>query len=31
MDAELYHALKEKIQALDTTAIRVTTPGGHKP
>ena len=31
MDAELYHALKEKIQALDTTAIRVTTPEGTSP
>ena len=31
MDPELYHALKEKIQSLDTTATRVTTPGRHQP
>ncbi len=31
MNPELYHALKEKIQSLDTTATRVTTPDGISP
>jgi len=31
MDAELYHTLKEKIQALDTTATRMTFPEGTNP
>jgi hypothetical protein len=31
MNPELYRALKEKIQSLDTTATRVTTPDGTSP
>ena len=31
MDPELYHALKQKIQSLNTTAIRMTTPEGTSP
>jgi precorrin-4 methylase len=31
MDPELYSALKEKIQALNTTAARMTLPEGSSP
>jgi hypothetical protein len=31
MDAELYNALKEKIQSLRTTAARITLPDGTSP
>jgi hypothetical protein len=31
MDPELYHALKEKIQTLSTTAARMTLPEGVSP
>jgi hypothetical protein len=31
MDPELYQAFKEKIQALDTNAVRVTLPEGTSP
>ena len=31
MDAELYHALKEKIQALNTTAARMSLSEGTSP
>jgi precorrin-4 methylase len=31
MDPELYHALREKIQSLDTTATRMTIPEGISP
>jgi hypothetical protein len=31
MDAELYHALKEKIPSLRTTAARITLPDGTNP
>jgi hypothetical protein len=31
MDPELYHAFKEKIQSLDTTAARLTLPEGISP
>ena len=31
MDPELYHALTEKIQALNTTATRMTLPEGTSP
>jgi hypothetical protein len=31
MDPELYHALREKIQSLDTTATRMTIPEGINP
>jgi hypothetical protein len=31
MDSELYHALKEKIQSLGTTAARMTLPEGLSP
>lgn len=31
MDAELYHALKEKIQSLNNTASRMSLPDGTSP
>src|SRR5258707_144195 len=31
MDPELYHALKEKIRSLDTTATRMSLPDGTSP
>jgi hypothetical protein len=31
MDPELYHTLKEKLQALNTTATRMTLPEGTSP
>jgi hypothetical protein len=31
MNPEIYHALKEKIQSLDTTATRLTLPDGTSP
>jgi hypothetical protein len=31
MDPELYNALKQKIQSLDNTATRLTTPEGTNP
>lgn len=31
MDPELYHALKQKIQSLDTTATRMIIPEGTNP
>jgi hypothetical protein len=31
MDPALYHAFKEKIQALDHTATRITLPEGTSP
>jgi hypothetical protein len=31
MDPELYHAFKEKIHSLDTTATRLTIPEGTSP
>ena len=31
MDPVLYHALREKIQSLDITAVRITLPEGRSP
>jgi hypothetical protein len=31
MDPELYHAIREKIQSLDSTATRIALPEGTSP